>query len=836
VDRGMIETAVISGQLGKAIYMDEGKCFLVEDDAAKPVECSQGDVSLFFDSGAELTELAEQGLDFDLMKSSLRRERDAHRALSLAISGFDEELSDRSRLLSIDAAEELVQDAATNKFVRNRLLAHPLPEGTDVTGAISKAESIAAGAISSIYKDLTASQEAIAQVLQVWREVATTFFKLPDEIAQAEDTLMEIGALAGMAVALTSADAKTLNSAILSLGLDPALKRVPQGMLVLNAMRNLLQERWSARNDKGAAGGRTGRSLDEPDRWETEGVEAGDPIAGLIAEFGSRRRKRKTKVMTPDEARDRAERQIKAISQCIGSGDVTRVNKFLHDLVEFHSEHSERKHLGMSLCSLAKAAIDAQRFDLAERLVGYAVELGVDDPVISTTRAQVLKERGSYAQALREFEETILRFPDNAVARAGHAEVLRALGSLDDALPEYEKTIQLFPNDVVARNGHAEVLKALGRFDDALQDYEQTIQMFPDDAVPRAGHAEVLKALGRFDEALHDYEQTIELFPNDVVARNGHADVLKALGRFDEALHDYEQTIQLFPNDVVARNGHAEVLKALGRFDEALQDYDETIRLFPNDAVARTGRAEVLKALGRFDEALQDYEQTIRLFPNDVVPRAGWAEVLKTMGRVADALGAYETGLRRFPRDRVLVRGQASVLTLLGRTHDARRLLPTADPVSRDDWIDYHVLAMSFMKTNELDEAVSRLSYGARNAPWPEVRDYFATALAVAQIRKRNFRKAAEVLADNLASLDALQRQRRLVLLGHSHAELGRTGEARQSLAAVVVADPRVVRLREALVTRYNLAQNIVRELSKQELNMLDTEIYEDEFSLALAA
>src|SRR5205807_10469323 len=185
-------------------------------------------------------------------------------------------------------------------------------------------------------------------------------------------------------------------------------------------------------------------------------------------------------------------------------------DRYLGDLIEFHVEHSEREHLAMSLCSLAKIAIDARSFELAEKLVDYALGLGIDDVVISSTQAQMFKSTGDFDKALVVYEETMARFPNDEVVRNGYAEVLKSMGDFDKALVVYEETMARFPNDEVARNGYAEVLKSMGNFDKALAVYEETMARFPNDEVARGGYAEVLKSMGDFDKARSE-EHTSEL-------------------------------------------------------------------------------------------------------------------------------------------------------------------------------------------------------------------------------------------------------------------------------------------------------------------------------------
>lgn len=324
-----------------------------------------------------------------------------------------------------------------------------------------------------------------------------------------------------------------------------------------------------------------------------------------------------------------------------------------------------------------------------------------------------------------------------------------------------------------------------------------------EDAVTWTTKAELLKSQGSLNEALAAYDEAAALFPGDVFARSGRADVLKEMGRLDEALAAYEETAHLFPENDVARNGRAEVLKEMGRLDEALAAYNETITLFPRDAFARTGRAGVLKAMGRFDDALAAYVETSGMFPGDRVVRSG----------------------------------RASLLMLMNRVWEARSILSDARPMTRDDWIDYHILAMSYLREGEINEAVRRLDYGLENTPWGAQRAYFATALGVAKMREKRFDEAIRVFETDVLSLDVFQRQKRMVLIGHSHAEKGRREVAARALSlAGQPTDPHLRRLKDDVMRRFTLDPLFDAAPSEAEIAVLDERIAEEEFFLAVAA
>jgi len=94
------------------------------------------------------------------IRKKLLAERTAHRALSFVIGGMDKLLSEETRALSIEAAEEALQERLVLTFARNRLLARKLPQEADAKGAIAIADAVNALAVTKLYREIVDRQGA----------------------------------------------------------------------------------------------------------------------------------------------------------------------------------------------------------------------------------------------------------------------------------------------------------------------------------------------------------------------------------------------------------------------------------------------------------------------------------------------------------------------------------------------------------------------------------------------------------------------------------------------------------------------------------------------------
>ena len=277
------------------------------------------------------------------------------------------------------------------------------------------------------------------------------------------------------------------------------------------------------------------------------------------------------------------------------------------------------------------------------------------------------------------------------------------------------------------------------------------------------------------------------------------ADAFLRNARPDDALAAYDDAARDFPTNVVARCGRAEVLRELGRLDDALAAYDDAARDFPTNVVARNGRAEVLRELGRLDDALAAYDAAARDFPKDAVARCGRAEVLRELGRLDDALAAYDDAARDFPKDAVARNGRLSVLTQLGRLEEVLRA-SEGHARTRLEWTRRHIHTVALLRLGRIEEAVRLLESSLAGCPWAEQKAYFASTLAVARLRLREFAAAAGIV-------DLMRRQRSEValLIGlHAFGGAGRRKEAVTRAAALAtVKHAGIIPLRDELTARY---------------------------------
>ncbi|NUM73338.1 hypothetical protein HUU40_03150, partial [candidate division KSB1 bacterium] len=432
----MIEQVLISGKLGKALYRENEQYFLVgAEEASGPWECRPGDLALLEDCRPNFYAFVEPQVDLGKIRKKLLAERTAHRALSLVLGGMDKILSEETRALSIEAAEEALQEHIVFTFVRNRLLARALPREADAEGALALADGVKTAVATKLYREVVDRQAVIKPLLDVWQEVAMRFLRDPIAI---ENLFIETGVFAEAVSAVAEKNLQKLNLLVVKFGnafaSNKSLVSQASSTVFINAFKNQLVQTFNLH-------------YVEPQQAVRIPKLPVDPIAEMLKAYDPRKHSKpqRRKTLRADEAKDRVDRQIKAIEDQILNDDISHARKYLFDLIKFQLEQGKLKYLGMTLCNLAQKAIAANALLLGEALINYALLLRVEDPVIFCAQAELKRKQGSSADALAAYDATIAQFPTNVVAQNGRAEVLKELNRFEDALAAYDATIAQFP-------------------------------------------------------------------------------------------------------------------------------------------------------------------------------------------------------------------------------------------------------------------------------------------------------------------------------------------------------------------------------------------------------
>jgi spermidine synthase len=163
-----------------------------------------------------------------------------------------------------------------------------------------------------------------------------------------------------------------------------------------------------------------------------------------------------------------------------------------------------------------------------------------------------------------------------ALAKSGHDLALK--GSFDEAIRQFQSALEATPDSAEVHNDLAVALVRKGRLDEAVSHFEKAVALKPDFAEPYFNLGDTLFYLeGKTPEALAAWRAVLRIDPNHVAVLQQTAWVLATSP--DASLRDGTQAVALAERAArLAGGGQPAILDTLaaayaeaGRFSEAVQ-------------------------------------------------------------------------------------------------------------------------------------------------------------------------------------------------------------------------------------------------------------------------
>jgi hypothetical protein len=218
---GLISQALVIGSVNAAVYWtDEGLRALRMEPMGGYVDCSR-QASLLLDCPAEKRWVVN--INRAQLEASVALWSQRQRLLNWLIAGLDGDLSDETRRLGLELAEES-WNAEISAFVRARLLGCPLPDEADIQGVFKLADGLPH--CHQLYCDLFGAAQYIQPVsrqLQEWVYYDYIGDTPPDETYR---TLLDHGIIAETVTLLAQGNAAGLDKLVMQFSDVHALREV----------------------------------------------------------------------------------------------------------------------------------------------------------------------------------------------------------------------------------------------------------------------------------------------------------------------------------------------------------------------------------------------------------------------------------------------------------------------------------------------------------------------------------------------------------------------------------------------------------------------------------
>lgn len=245
----MIKKAFVSGQIAQSVFIEQDKLFIIKaKDTGKVRECTPYEESLFFNSEAEIKIL--ENISIEELRETLVKEKLFFDALFGAIGGFDPRLSPKTRVLSMQRAENLVKDPGIFDSVKSRLFGNPVPEEASLKEALKLSKENGCEDISFVYQMLLNNGDVIDYILSILKEIIFEL-SLEKDYAIVKNIFVSHGLLAKLFLDTTAGDIKDLNKVVDESGIDYRIKeKIPLISQILIRMKDQLDKKYKPGNTR----------------------------------------------------------------------------------------------------------------------------------------------------------------------------------------------------------------------------------------------------------------------------------------------------------------------------------------------------------------------------------------------------------------------------------------------------------------------------------------------------------------------------------------------------------------------------------------------------------
>ncbi len=618
--------AVISGRSGTGLLINEEELTSIFLDEDEEVIYRTGRPNhLLFENNNNLIYLE----DVELVEviDALKFENHKENALLFTLILLDSEQEEEIKSETFEILSQMLEKSSLYSYIESVLLAAPLPNDADIEKAL-EISGKSAGKVFYLLKRVFELQEYIIEIQLAWDRIPEDVFGSISHRTVFRTTAVREGLFKELV--FTLAEGGTLDSFLFKSLKNPAIKKLPQNIAILDNWTKLLDLKRINENLKQSR------------------IPSPEPPIIDHEIIGTKKRSVDRKIIF-----DKVVSQKNLIIKTMRGHEIPKAEKLTNELITFQLENGGPIFAAKSLCDLAMEAKHVSNSALQLWLSQKATEVASNDG-------------WSWAQ----YGDALLKFNmfDESLAAFNNAELF---STGDNA--------ELYDTKIVAKTGRAEVLKSQNRLSEALSAYETIMAEHPENVVAKSGRAEVLKSQNRLSEALSAYETIMAEHPEDVVAKNGYASISVLLGDYESALSSLSNAKPVTDQDWIGYHIRGMIQFSLGNLENAESIFNEGIRDYPKPR----GKEFFHTALALVKIKQKEYESAAQLLDKVSSPDL---QATSNMLRVHafGALGHRERARQAFMK----ITQQHSGICLEFKEELRRRYLDEEEPVHNEEWLN----------------------------------------------------------------------------------------------------------------------------------------------------
>jgi cellulose synthase operon protein C len=242
-----------------------------------------------------------------------------------------------------------------------------------------------------------------------------------------------------------------------------------------------------------------------------------------------------------------------------------------------------------------------------------AMEVAAEGQLAHYSLGLAFRQKGYYAEALREYQAGLERGEDRALVLQAMAEVHLLTGAARAALELYDEVLALQTESPKLWNERGVALHQEGRFREAGESYARALRLDPQYAIAHNNLGVALSHAGAPDEALDAFRAALAARPGFTKAWLNLALLLFRTGRLPLSLEAYRRALEFDEEHPVAWNGVGLVHAELRRFEEARNAFGRAIQTRPDFAEAHYNLSFTLSNLGDYQGALRETKRALEL-------------------------------------------------------------------------------------------------------------------------------------------------------------------------------------------------------------------------------
>ena len=244
-----------------------------------------------------------------------------------------------------------------------------------------------------------------------------------------------------------------------------------------------------------------------------------------------------------------------------------------------------------------------------------ALELSTDGHLAHYNLGLAFRQKGYYAEALKEYRLALDRHEDENLVRQAMAEVHLLKKDASVAIELYDQILLAQKDSPKLWCERGVALHQQGQHAAAAASYRRALELDPAYAIAHNNLGVAQYHAGETEGAVDSFRAALSSQPNFVKAWLNLALLLFRGKRLQLGLESYRQVLRVEPEQAVAWNGVGLVLAELKKFEDARNAFNRSIHARPNFAEAHYNLGFTLSNLGDFEGALRATKRALELDP-----------------------------------------------------------------------------------------------------------------------------------------------------------------------------------------------------------------------------